>query len=89
MEKKWSDSLTEDQQKIMTVLSGYIADMTTLFELLTKDMPEKHGLLCKMGYIESIMLAIGITKDIDMGFWDKEGNYKEDVQKVNLAEELL
>ena len=36
--EKWSDSLTEDQIKVMEILGGLIASIISLFEFMTKDI---------------------------------------------------
>ena len=58
--EKWSDSLTEDQIKIMEILGGLIANIISLFEFMTKDMPPRKAYLCKLGYLET--LGKGFTR---------------------------
>lgn len=52
--EKWSDSLTEDQIKIMEILGSLIANIISLFEFMTKDMPPRKAYLCKLGYLETL-----------------------------------
>lgn len=47
MSENWAENITEDQEKITKVLSGYIADMADLFEILVKDMSNEDALICK------------------------------------------
>lgn len=52
--EKWSDSLTEDQIKVMEILSGLIANIISLFEFMTKDMQPRKAYLCKLGFLETL-----------------------------------
>ncbi len=53
-DEKWSEELTPEQTLVMQILGGFLADISTLFELLTKGMPERKAYLCKLGYLESL-----------------------------------
>ena len=44
-EEKWSEDLTEEQTQIMKILGGFIADITSLMEFMTKDMPARNAYL--------------------------------------------
>lgn len=38
----------------MEILSGLIANIISLFEFMTKDMPPRKAYLCKLGYLETL-----------------------------------
>ena len=53
-EEKWSEELTPEQTKLMEILSGFIADVTSLMEFMTRDMHPRKAYLCKLGYLETL-----------------------------------
>lgn len=61
-EEKWSENLTEEQTLVMKILGGMLADIADLFDLMTKNMPERKAYLCKLAYLESL----GKTLDLDL-----------------------
>jgi hypothetical protein len=61
-EEKWSEDLTEEQTQIMKILGGVLANIADLFDLMTKNMPERKAYLCKLAYLESL----GKTLDLDL-----------------------
>ena len=81
--EKWTDKLTPEQEKIMNVLSGFLADIPVLFEIVTKDMDKKTAELCKIGYIQSLLHELNM---VDIGFWNQEGKYEPDIQTAEEEE---
>lgn len=65
MSENWAENITEDQEKITKVLSGYIADMADLFEILVKDMSNEDALICKKGYVDTILRTLGLEEKED------------------------
>lgn len=61
-EEKWSEDLTEEQTQIMKILGGVLANIADLFDLLTKNMPERKAYLCKLGYLETLGKTLELDK---------------------------
>lgn len=40
-----------------------------------------------MAIFKAIKAGIIDINDVDLGFWDKDGVYQEDIQKINLSKE--
>lgn len=62
-EEKWSEELTPEQTLIMQILGGFMADISSLFDLMTKDMPERKAYLCKLGFLETLGKTLELDKD--------------------------
>lgn len=62
-EKKWSENLTPEQTKIMEILGGFMADITSLFEFMTMNMPPRTVYLCKLGFLETLGKSLKLDKE--------------------------
>lgn len=62
-EKKWSEELTPEQKKIMEILGGFLADITSLMEFMTQDMPKRKAYICKLGYLESLGKSLKLDEN--------------------------
>lgn len=62
-EQKWSETLTPEQTKLMEILGGFIADITSLMEFMTKDMPARNAYLCKLGFLETLGKSLKLDEE--------------------------
>lgn len=62
-EKKWSENLTPEQTKIMEILGGFMADITSLFEFMTMNMPPRTAYLCKLGFLETLGKTLKLEQE--------------------------
>ena len=49
-------------KKIMEILGGFLADITSLMEFMTQDMPKRKAYLCKLGYLEALGKSLKLDK---------------------------
>ncbi len=61
--ENWSDELTQEQIKLMEILSGFLSDITSLMEFMTKDMHPRKAYLCKLAYLETLGKSLKLEKE--------------------------
>ncbi len=63
--KNWTKFLTPEQEGIMKVLGGNIANIESLFNILTKEMTQRNSYLCKLGYLETLAKVLKLKEEGD------------------------
>jgi hypothetical protein len=59
----WTDKLTDDERDIMKALSGFADDITSLMDIMTKNMDKKTNRTCRLGYISMLAHSLGVQEN--------------------------
>ena len=61
----WTEKINDEQKCLMRILSGFITDTAEIMNLMTKGMDDKLNYYVRLGYVETIIKALGLEEKND------------------------